>query len=476
MRSILRKKYFWLIVACFVFVLLRFPSLIEPNWYGDEGIYQVVGNALNDGRMLYQEIWDNKPPLLYIVYALSNSNLYTVKLLSLISGLISIVSLYYLSLKLFKNKLSTFVTVILFAVLFGSPILEGNIANAENFMLLPTITSAFFVLKYSESKKIKYLLFAGLMLSISLIFKIVAVFDFLAFLTFLIIINGKPNKQQLKDYSYFSLSLLLFLILSALYFLINGVYTDFVQAVFVQNLSYVGEENSFIFPMGILFLKTFLLLVSISFLWFFSKRATKQSVLIYSWVAFGIYSAFFSDRPYTHYLLVLLPSFCLIAGNLFEKKKSKIIEVILLCIIVIIAFFHFQIYKKTLNYYGNFFDFVTNRKSIVDYETFFDRNTPRDYTLAGFITSNIKEKDGVFLWSDSPQIYALSNKLPIGKYIVAYHIKFYDNADIITKEQIESAKPKYIIQTATGPNVNDILSSYQLKYIIDGAKIYERQI
>jgi hypothetical protein len=89
---------------------------------------------------------------------------------------------------------------------------------------------------------------------------------------------------------------------------------------------------------------------------------------------------------------------------------------------------------------------------------------------------NVSKDESVFLWSDSPQIYALSNKLPIGKYVVAYHIKFYKNADIVTKEEIETATPKFIIQTVDGPLVNDILSSYQLRYIIEGAKIYERQI
>jgi len=120
--------------------------------------------------------------------------------------------------------------------------------------------------------------------------------------------------------------------------------------------------------------------------------------------------------------------------------------------------------------------FLIGNKSIKDYEYFFDANTPRDYAIADFININVSKDESVFLWSDSPQIYALSNKLPIGKYVVAYHIKFYKNADIVTKEEIETATPKFIIQTVDGPLVNDILSSYQLRYIIEGAKIYERQI
>jgi hypothetical protein len=96
--------------------------------------------------------------------------------------------------------------------------------------------------------------------------------------------------------------------------------------------------------------------------------------------------------------------------------------------------------------------------------------------VATFIKNNVKNDEKVFLWSDSPQIYALSKKLPIGKYIVAYHITFYKNADVITKKQIDDAKPKYVIQTVEEPHISELLSSYQLRYIMQGVKIYERQI
>ena len=58
-----KKGIWWLFAICLVFVILRIPSLIEPYWYGDEGIYQVVGHAINSGEILYKDIWDNKPPL-----------------------------------------------------------------------------------------------------------------------------------------------------------------------------------------------------------------------------------------------------------------------------------------------------------------------------------------------------------------------------------------------------------------------------
>ena len=261
-----------------------------------------------------------------------------------------------------------------------------------------------------------------------------------------------------------------------LYFLSQNAFKDFYSAVFIQNVSYVGEQNRFIFPMGVLIIKSVLLLVALITLFITKKKLTKVTLFIYVWIILSIYSALFSERPYIHYLLVILPSFALLIGHFFENTKLRIIDGIAMITITLFAYFHFHPYLKSINYYLNYVKFITNNEKVIDYEAFFDKNTPRDYDIAHFIGMNVKHNENVFLWSDSAQIYALSNKLPISKYIVAYHITFYKNADIITKQQIDKVRPKYIIQTIEQPLLDGILPSYQLRYIMEGVKIYEREI
>lgn len=471
------RKAWFLLIACSIFVLLRLPSLIEPYWYGDEGIYQVVARALLQGKTLYKDIWDNKPPLLYIIYALTLGNLFLVKLLSLLSGLLSVVVFFLLTEKIFNKILSRNVATLVYAVLFGLPVLEGNVANAENFMLLPIILSAYFVISFSENKKNTIIIAAGFLLSIAFITKIVAVFDFAAFFLFMFFIEwSHQRKISVRTYVIYSLSFLSLLIFSSAYFFSVGAFKDFIGSVFLQNVSYVGDQNKFIFPMGILVIKTIILFVSLLILFIKKNKISKSTLFIYMWIIFSIFNAFFSERPYIHYLLVLLPAFALLTGHFFDRTKTRIIDGSIIFIIIFFALFHFQIYYKTFTYYGNYVKFLTNQKTIVDYEAFFDAYTPRDYDIANFIDMNVAGNEKIFLWSDSAQIYALSNKLPLGKYIVAYHITFYKNADVITKEQIEKAQPKYIIQTIEEPFVKDISSSYRLRYIMEGARIYEREI
>ena len=155
-----RKAWFLLIIA-FLFVLLRIPSLVEPNWYKDEGIYQIVGREIASGKILYKDIWDNKPPFLYLIYSVFDGNLFSVKLASLFSGLFSLFAFYALTGKIFTKNFSRYLSTLLYGFLFATPFLEGNIANAENFMLLPIILAGYFVIDFSEGKKNRYIVFSG---------------------------------------------------------------------------------------------------------------------------------------------------------------------------------------------------------------------------------------------------------------------------------------------------------------------------
>lgn len=146
------KSCWFLLCIGFLFILLRLPSLIEPNWYGDEAIYQVIGQAMRNGDVLYRDVWDNKPPLLYVFYAIFNGDIFYLKLLSLLAGVGSVIVFFFVAKRLLQGK-GIYVATSVFAVLFALPIVEGNIANAENFILFPTLLSLLLLLSYIKSKK-----------------------------------------------------------------------------------------------------------------------------------------------------------------------------------------------------------------------------------------------------------------------------------------------------------------------------------
>ncbi len=481
----------WFLVFIVSLFVLRIPSLIEPYWYGDEGIYEVIGIALRQGRLLYQGIWDNKPPLLYIIYAIFNGDQFSVRFVSLVFGILASCIFFILSRKIFKTRRSSYISTIVFTLFFATPIYEGNIANSENFMVLPTLLSLFFIFKFiDDRKKIKYLIYAGIFLSLSFLIKAVAIFDFIAFLLCLFATSDANNFSRrrlklittypkaflssLKPEIYFVLSMFFLPMITVLYFLGRGAINDYFRAAFSQNVGYVGYGNFLLFPMGLLFLKTAILIIIIFVVLRNSHKIGTTAVFVYLWVTFSLYSTLFSARPYTHYVLVFIPALSVLVGFLYDNKKFIKINMVILLISTLIIFRNFHYYSKTFSYYGNYLDFVFKSKSVDSYLDFFDPNTKRDYDIVKFIETHTNKNDEIFLWSDSAQIYALSNKLPPGRYAVSYHVTFYKNAIDETKKALSIKKPKYIIVTKKNSDLANFVSGYNLKYRMGDTDIYER--
>jgi hypothetical protein len=471
------KQFLFLMLTAFLFFILRLPSLFEPLWYGDEGIYQVVGNSINHGRLLYSQIFDNKPPFLYWLYAILQSDQFSVRLASLIFGLLSIGIFFLLSKKLFKdskNNNIAYLTTFIFTLLFGLPAIEGNIANAENFMLLPIIASAFLIV--SQRKFI----IAGLLLGIAFLFKIVAVFDLSAFLIFCFILNlNSLNISSLKK----EIKLLpivagffLPIILVSLFFVFNNTFVDFAKATFISNISYVSYGNKIGSLPILLFIK--LALLGIFLLYIFTKRKNinHSSLFISIWFAFSLFNAFFSQRPYTHYLLVLIPSLSLMIGLiLFDKKYQKIITItFLVTLLIIVKGFGTPSFNKIINYYQNFISYMMGKKTMVSYQGFFDHRTPIDYEIARFIRSKLAINDTVFIWGNNAQLYELLGVVAPTKYVVAYHILNYKDGFISTQTGLSAMKPKFIVIMPNEKPIPFALTNYSTKINIDNVIIYER--
>lgn len=475
-----RNRNFWFITAVlFLFFLLRLPSLFEPYWYGDEGIYQVIGSALRQDKLLYKDIWDNKPPFLYLLYSVLNSDQFLIRLSSLAFGILSIFFFFLLSKKIFPSV--SFFTTLLFSLLFGLPLLEGNIANAENFMILPIITAAFLIYSLIDKHKPKathllILLIAGLLLSVAFLTKVVAIFDFAAFFLFLSFINFPFSKMTRQKLILFTSGFLFPILLTAVFFLAKGTFGDFLEATLFSNIGYVSYANRLINPFDLL-LGKILALLAFSIFLFKKRKLLKPGVLfVLLWFGFSLFNAFFSERPFTHYLLVIVPSFSLMAGLiLFSKKERTAITFLFIAaFILILKLFPLYGYTKTFLYYQNFLSFISGQKSLHSYQSFFDKKTPIDYELTLFLKPKIQKNETVFIYGNNAQLYKMLGVLPPGRYIVAYHIGGGKEKILETKIALSNKKPQFIVLMPDQKSFPFPLIGYREKANIENALIYER--
>lgn len=483
-------NYWFLLFTSFVFFLLRLPSLFEPYWYGDEGIYQVLGMGIKSGKLLYRDIFDNKPPLLYVLYSFFNGGQFGVRVLNLLFGVISILIFFFLTKKMFKSDKASYVSTSIFALSLAIPAFEGNIANAENFMIPITLFVGlilYLIISNANKKAIRkntLLFLAGIGLGISFLFKIVAIFDFAAFFLFLAFSDPTFKLHTAKKISSiislfrklssFVLGFILPIAITALIFLLSGAFQDFTRATFFSNVGYVGYGNKFIIPQGLLIFKLLLLGAFTLFILWKKEKLTLPGIFVYLWLGFSIFNAFFSQRPYTHYLLTLVPAFCLLLAFAIANKKWQRFSFVLVIITVFLCLKSFNIYHKNVAYYKNFLSFMNGEKTASRYQAFFDRRTPIDYQLAEYISQNTKDSDNIFVWGNNAQLYKMTDKLPPGRYAVAYHTTSYKDGYDNTLAGLMKTKPKLIIMMPYMNNFPFSLTGYTAKIMVSDVSIYER--
>lgn len=469
-----KNKQFWFVIFIIgLFFILRFPSLFEPLWYGDEGIYQVIGNSLNHGKILYSQIFDNKPPLLYWIYAALQSDQFLVRLTSLTSGIFAIIVFFFLAKKLFENSKGNFIPILttsIFAILFGLPTLEGNIANAENFMLLPILIAALFVFKR------KKFFLIGLLLGLAFLIKIVAIFDLGAFLIFYFIVNLDSFKKEVRRLSKILIGFLLPIFLVIIYFFSNGAFADFIKATFTNNISYVGYGNKIGALPILLLIKLAILIIFLVFIFIKRKLLNPNAIFILIWFAFSLFNAFFSQRPYTHYLLVLISSFSLMIGLVLYSRQYRIRFFLsfIIGIYLITKIFGIPNFGKSIYYYKNFITYASGQKTVISYQSFFDKKTPYDYEITNYIKPKVNSNDTIFVWGNNAQLYQLTGTVAPTKYVVAYHITNYNDGFTSAYDGIKSAKPKFIVIMRYNESSFSIPIGYIFKIEIANAKIYER--
>lgn len=401
-----------LILILLLVIVLRIPSLFEPLWYGDEGIYLVLGQALRKGLIFYRDIHDNKPPLLYLLAAIAGNVFYFRLILMVWFGATTV--LFFKLMQVFLPKKKTVWYGATLAMIVLTTIFEGNVANAEIFIILPVVLAILMV-----AKKTQNWFGIGLLFSAGFLFKVPAAFDFAAVIIWLMMFEKKVLGKILAAGFGFILPILGTII----YYSIVGGLEPYIRSALLQNIGYLstwGVSKSGLMNRGIItaaFLAIFYPLVK-------KFKLPKWPSLIVIWFLLAMYGALLSERPYPHYLIQpAVPGTILLALFLYSKQKTLKLMMVIAGILSgwwwwQIKFWNYPI----VSYYINFVQYVAGQKSPEEYQNFFDPRVNQTYRLGEYIKRSTLPQDRVFIWGDEPGIYALGQRLPLGRYTVAYHV------------------------------------------------------
>ena len=65
--------------------------------------------------------------------------------------------------------------------------------------------------------------------------------------------------------------------------------------------------------------------------------------------------------------------------------------------------------------------------------------------MADFLRTRTAPTERVFIWGEEPAIYDMADRLPVGRYMVSFHIRDFPNGYAETYQALVTAKPKYIL-------------------------------
>jgi hypothetical protein len=361
------KLFLFCLFVSFVclFICSKNSPLYPFNNWVDENAFFTVAKAWYHGIIPYRDIFEQKGPLLYLIfiigYLLSNHSFFGVFILELISFTVCLI---YVSkiIKLFLKEEYIYYILPLFASIITSSFYFVHGGSAEEFCFPLLAISVYYLLRNFIKEKINYkeYFINGLIAGFIAMIKYNLLGFWFGFMFFLLVsmLIDKDFKKAFLSGIVFLIGMFIPIMIFILYFYFNNALTDFINTYFLFNANNYAIKLS-LKERSIVMLKNFYSQVSGDFLIFnlidagflyfiFNKKLFKNNmgkVCLLSMFLFGGFGIFIGGLVLNYYFLLL--EFFIILGlialfyQIFENKKlnSKINIILIICVLLFSMFF-----------------------------------------------------------------------------------------------------------------------------------------
>lgn len=489
-----------LVVAILVLISLRLPSLVDPLYYLDEGVYASVAYEIGQGGTLYKTAWDLKPPGIFYIYlffqALFGPHAFLAqRIFNLALGVLTVLGVFKLVKRLGLHGPGPRSAAFLTAIFLGLPFFEGHIFNTENIFIVTSLWGFVLGLDGNNSKWRGQSLsgfLSGFLFGVGQWLKIHPIFDLAAFGIFAL----AKFRLDKKFWLPFILGVLTPILGMIVFLAVNGILEDFWETNLAYNLYYI-EELPQINLFGDLLTRTLLLLLMTTTAVFvrFKKKISEAAFLVLLWLLFTLYGALLSARAYNHYFIpVLIPMVLLLSLIVAKSAKLRnVLRIPLAAAFLLIPFIGFSIldftngglhaFKKRVLFEQ--YDFYTLRISYLmgsmssrDFEEQFNPQPWRLRELRTYLDANVATDERVYIWGNSPWAPYVLKRRPAQRYLMWFHVLGVGNREEEVLDDLASSPPGVIV--VEEPNSRPpfaalqefINQNYQFQTAVANYKIY----
>lgn len=368
------KEKLLLILFCFIlsFIVLLITSknsyLYPLNDWVDANAFFTMGKGMAHGAIPYKDLFEQKGPLLFLIYMIgylmSNTTFHGIFILEVISWTYTLYYAYKI-ITIFLSKKSAYLILPIFIVLCTTCKAFVHGGSAEEFTLPFMMLTLYYFISHFTKKELSYkeIAIAGFCAGCALVIKFTLLgfwFGFMASIFFHLIYK-KNYKKAFIACVWFLVAMFTPLGISLIYFAINHGLKEFIQVYFITNITAYTVESSNIFSRLLLLLEGFIeaafkngilsFILLIGYIYFISKIKLKKEakislIAIYSFTILGIY---FGLRFYPYYfypififsILSLISIFKFLEER-YAKKFTKNYKYLIggcLCICLICSYF-----------------------------------------------------------------------------------------------------------------------------------------
>lgn len=434
MKNINEKlnKYYPLIVLFIFCFILTFLMCFSPLAQGfgrghDSAIFATVGNALNQGRVLYTEIVDNKGPLLYLINALGLSINYDFGMFYIEYIFLCLGSFFAYKTAMLITKKNCWVSCfsVMFAMLLFIPTLQGGNFTEEYAILFINIATYFIVKFIFNDYKLKKheLIIIGVCFAATFLLRanLCALYVAEIIVILFYMVKDKKYKEVLTSAIFIAIGGIAFVTPFVIYLINNNALSACLEMVYLgvrDSFGYISRTERIHKLGGLILLsdevKAFSI-IAFAFVIFLTKPKIEKpihKILIISF--FGtiitLYVNSLTGGPawaYTHYFMAFIPILVIIYSwlfihihNLIEKnisnKNFKNIIILSLMFIVFIS------PVKSL------FKEVVSRINII---------TPEKNGIVKYISENTLNDDTIQVISVDDTLYYPTKRIPTSRHI-----------------------------------------------------------
>ncbi len=350
---------------------LRFWTLFVSVLDKDESIYILGADSLLNSNLPYIEIWDNKPPGIFILFSLTmlilGNSIVSIRILSIIATTFTSYFLYIIGANIDakQGEKIGLLAGSLYAIF--SLHNDGAAANGE-ILFAPFVTGAFLLLFQDRKLSNIKVFLIGLILGIGMQIKYLVIMDVLG----LVLLGswfkkeeGRRKKEEegrrkkeggrrkeeegksvnnfqglIKERFSFSLfrfylilgaGLILPAVIIVVIYQFYGYFDEYIYATLIANSKYVAMFDFSWYDLLSRLIKQVLgnILLWLCFFWspiylfVFARGKFKQErniIYLFLWFCCAFLAVLLSKRFYNHYFLQLLPPLCLISGYVIIKS------------------------------------------------------------------------------------------------------------------------------------------------------------